>query len=404
MESKDTPKATPQNTPSNSPIFQAIINLFTENNWYFTQIEEQPALYITFPEKNGQYDCYAQAREEQQQFIFYSVCPTKVPKPKRRAVAEFLSRANYGTVVGNFELDFNDGEIRYKTHSDLKYNFLVSEAIKELVYTNVMMMDLYLPGITSVISGKVSPEEAICAIEPIEILPQPFGSLPSNNLTENQPLPTTNQKKKAKSKSSPPTKSQPPSPKIPTESDIFSRLTRSEISQFAEVKEFQRNKQKTLAQTKVEQLKTGLKNRLGEEGEELFEQTDKMFQSHQFDGKQIRFIGRYAELYGLIELQIEQFLTQRSEENNLTTIIEEWQKKKVGVKQRLQQIAEYQVYGQQEIDMLIEIEEIRGDLARAKNKYSNPQGTYSSFRSNEVHLIDPQYLSNWFVNFCYCTS
>ena len=110
-------------------------------------------------------------------------------------------------------------------------------------------------------------------------------------------------------------------------------------------------------------------------GEEIFEKTEKMFQTHQFDTKQIRFIGRYAELYGLIELQIEQFLTQKSKENNLTTIIEEWQKKKVGVKQRLQQIAEYQVYGQQEIDMLVEIEEIRGDLARAKNKYSNPQGT-----------------------------
>ncbi len=365
----------PQNIPSNSPIFQAIINLFTENNWYFNQIEEQPVLYLTFPGKNGQYDCYAQAREEQQQFIFYSVCPTKVPKPKRRAVGEFLSRANYGTVVGNFELDFNDGEIRYKTHSDLKYNFLVSEAIKELVYTNVMMMDLYLPGITSVISGKVSPEAAIIPIEATEILPQAFASPPLNNLTENQPPPITNQRKKVKSKSSPPTKSQPPSPKIPTESDIFSRLTRAEISQFAEIRELQRKKQKTLAQTKLEQLKTGLKNRLGEMGEEIFEKTDKMFETHQFDAEQIRFIGRYTELYGLIELQIEQFLTQKSKENNLTTIIEEWQKKKVGVKQRLQQIAEYQVYGRQEIDMLIEIEEIRGDLARAKNKYSNPQGT-----------------------------
>lgn len=375
MKSKDTPKSTPQNTTSNSPIFQAIINLFTENNWYFNQIEEQPVLYITFPGKNGQYDCYGQAREAEQQFIFYSVCPTKIPKPKRRAVAEFLSRANYGTVVGNFELDFNDGEIRYKTHSDLKYNFLVSEAIKELVYTNIMMMDRYLPGITSVISGKVSPEAAIRAIEPIEILPQPFASPPLNNLTENQPPAITNQKKKAKSKSSTPTKSQPPSPKIITESDIFSRLTRQEISQFAEIKELQRNKQKTLAQTKLEQLKTWLKNRLGEEGEEIFDQTDKIFQTHQFDAKQIRFIGRYAELYGLIELQIEQFLIQRSEENNVTTIVEALQKKKVGVKQRLQQIAEYQVYAQQEIDMLIEIEEIRGDLARAKNKYSNPKGT-----------------------------
>lgn len=368
MESKETANATPQNTTSNSPIFQTIINLFTENNWHFIQIEEQPALYLTFPEKNGQYDCYAQAKEEQKQFIFYSVCPTKVPKPKRRAVAEFLFRANYGIIVGNFELDFNDGEIRYKTHSDLKYNFLVSEAIKELVYTNVMMMDRYLPGITSVISGKVSPEEAIRAIEPIETLPQPFASPPSNNLTENQPPPTTNQKKKAKSKSSPPISPPPPSPKLPTESDIFCRLTRAEIFQFAEVKELQRNKQKNLFQTKLQQLKNGLKNRLGgEEGEAIFEQTDGIFQTHNFDAKQIRFIGRYIEIYDSIELQIEQLLTQNSEDNNLTVTIERWQKMKIDVKQRVQQISEYYILPQQEIDMLVEIEEIRRELTIAKN-------------------------------------
>lgn len=68
-------------------------------------------------------------------------------------------------IIGNFELNFDDGEIRYKTSIDVKNNFLNSETIKQLVYTNVRMMDQYLPGITSVISGKMSPEEAIHLIE-----------------------------------------------------------------------------------------------------------------------------------------------------------------------------------------------------------------------------------------------
>ena len=29
-------------------------------------------------------------------------------------MAEFLTRANYGIMIGNFEMDFNDGEVRYK--------------------------------------------------------------------------------------------------------------------------------------------------------------------------------------------------------------------------------------------------------------------------------------------------
>lgn len=31
-----------------------------------------------------------------------------------KRTAEFLTRANYGLVFGNFEMDMHDGEIRYK--------------------------------------------------------------------------------------------------------------------------------------------------------------------------------------------------------------------------------------------------------------------------------------------------
>ena len=42
---------------------------------------------------------------------------------------------------------------------------LSSALIKALVYTNVIMMDEYLPGILAVVSGELSPVEAIAKIE-----------------------------------------------------------------------------------------------------------------------------------------------------------------------------------------------------------------------------------------------
>ncbi|WP_228060621.1 MULTISPECIES: YbjN domain-containing protein [unclassified Coleofasciculus] len=105
---------------------------------------------------------YAQAIEAQQQFIFYSLYPIKIPKSKRRAVGEFLSRANYGMIIGNFELNFDDGEIRYKTSTNVKNHSLDADTIKQLVYTNVNMTDEYLPGIIAVTKGGVSPVNAIC--------------------------------------------------------------------------------------------------------------------------------------------------------------------------------------------------------------------------------------------------
>ena len=47
--------------------------------------------------------------------ICYHTAPIKVPVEQRAAVSEFITRANYGLNNGNFEMDFNDGELRYKT-------------------------------------------------------------------------------------------------------------------------------------------------------------------------------------------------------------------------------------------------------------------------------------------------
>lgn len=146
-------------------IFQTVINFFTRDDWSFIRIKGDSALRILYQGKNGQWNCYARAREEQQQMLFYSIAPFQVPENKRIAAAEFITRANYGIVIGNFELDFNDGEIRYKTSIDVEGNRLNFDLIKNLVYANVTIMDRYLPGIIAVIENDLSPETAIAQIE-----------------------------------------------------------------------------------------------------------------------------------------------------------------------------------------------------------------------------------------------
>ena len=146
-------------------FFEEIVNFFEEDGWPFVQIEGEPLLQMVFQGENGKWTCYAKARDDQKQFVFYSVCPVNAPDSKRLAVAEFLTRANSGMIIGNFEMDFEDGEIRYKTSIDVEDDSLSSGLIKRLVYANVMMMDAYLPGMMSVIYGDVTPVDAIAQIE-----------------------------------------------------------------------------------------------------------------------------------------------------------------------------------------------------------------------------------------------
>jgi len=142
-------------------ILETVLKFFSDDEWPFSRLGERPILRTGFAGDNGEWTCYAQVQEEQERFIFYSVCPVKAPEEKRPAMAEFLTRVNYGLVIGNFEMDFSDGEIRSKTSADFEGDRASVAVIKTLVYANVLTMDLYLPGIMSVLYGDVSPAQAI---------------------------------------------------------------------------------------------------------------------------------------------------------------------------------------------------------------------------------------------------
>ena len=68
-------------------------------------------------------------------------------------------------IVGNFEMDFSDGEVRFKTVIAVEDGLLTTEMIKRNVYVNLMMMDQYFPGLMSVMYAGVDPAEAVAKIE-----------------------------------------------------------------------------------------------------------------------------------------------------------------------------------------------------------------------------------------------
>ncbi|MEH2366554.1 YbjN domain-containing protein [Nostoc sp.] len=150
---------------SEQSLFYIIVNFFQQEDWQFQQISKEQTLRLAFQGKNGKWDCFAKEREKQQQFVFYSICPVNAPEEKRLVIAEFIARANSGMIIGNFELDFNDGEISYKTSIDVEGDRLSFALIKRVVYANVAMMDEYLPGIMSVIYSNVAPVDAIDQVE-----------------------------------------------------------------------------------------------------------------------------------------------------------------------------------------------------------------------------------------------
>lgn len=102
-------------------------------------------------------------------YTVYAVSPIGPDEDNKKMMnnmSEFICRANFGLRNGNFEMDFRDGEIRFKTFvncgNDIKP---ASEIIKESIYTPVAMFDKYGSGITDIIFQDVAAAKAVTKCE-----------------------------------------------------------------------------------------------------------------------------------------------------------------------------------------------------------------------------------------------
>jgi hypothetical protein len=130
-------------------------------------IEEGPDPSVVSLEAStraGSWTTYVWVREASSQVIVHGVVPWPVPDGRRRPVASYLTLANYGLLIGNFEMDLSDGEVRFKTSLDFEGCELEPRLVRNLLAVNLRAVERYLPGVVAVVNGG-DPEAAIAAVE-----------------------------------------------------------------------------------------------------------------------------------------------------------------------------------------------------------------------------------------------
>ena len=134
-------------------LFQAVVSFFEDNDWPMSQTELKDVIKVPFKGSNGEWDCYARIKEKEGQFAFYSQLPFHVPEAKKIPVALLLSKINFGLLIGNFEFDFEEGAVRYKTSISVGDQALSFPLIEQMVYINGVTSDRYLPQIQAVLEA-----------------------------------------------------------------------------------------------------------------------------------------------------------------------------------------------------------------------------------------------------------
>lgn len=144
-------------------LLEFVRDFFRAEAWSFSELTPDAALAAQYVGENGKWSCLAEVSEELQQCLFYSLSPVRVPDAKRQSVAEFITRANDGLNIGNFEMSFETGEVVFKTSIDVLDTALDQTLVRNLAFANVITMDRFLPGLLSVIFGNAAPRDAVAA-------------------------------------------------------------------------------------------------------------------------------------------------------------------------------------------------------------------------------------------------
>lgn len=150
-----------------------VLAWFDEDGWSLTPSDDGHSWVATVEGEHGRWMTLVQVYDDRGVFAVYSILPVSPPGPKIPTVVEYLTRANAGLVTGNFEVDVDSGEVRYKTAIDLSDvpeaaladGTVVRALVGDLAYTNAATTDRYLAGLLQVIAGSATPAEAITAIE-----------------------------------------------------------------------------------------------------------------------------------------------------------------------------------------------------------------------------------------------
>ena len=145
-----------------------VVGWFRDQSWPLAEVEPDELFETAFEGEHGVWPCRVHCYDTDRRLVFISAFPGVVPEAGRAAMGELCDRANFGLAVGNFELDHDGGEVRFRTSLDATEAWPAVELVRNVVVANVITFDQYLPAIEAVLQG-TDPADAVADVEEVEM-------------------------------------------------------------------------------------------------------------------------------------------------------------------------------------------------------------------------------------------
>lgn len=131
---------------SATPITEFIKDYFEQKQWHYSYFapqdsDSQQSHHLSLRMKNKDIDCgyLFRVQESGSLLAVYGILPFLIPESHQSAAMLLITQINYDMIIGNLEMDVNDGEVRYKNAIDVEALGLDEEILESLLQSVVAM-------------------------------------------------------------------------------------------------------------------------------------------------------------------------------------------------------------------------------------------------------------------------
>ena len=140
-----------QNELNDTPIINYLKQHFDEQQWHYNHYrpkssdsdnnDSQQSHYLSLRMRNKKLDCgyLFRVQEHNNLLAVYGILPFLIPESHQTAAMLLITQINYDMLIGNLEMDINDGEIRYKNAIDVEAVGMDENTIEHLLQSVIAM-------------------------------------------------------------------------------------------------------------------------------------------------------------------------------------------------------------------------------------------------------------------------
>lgn len=152
-------------TPEIPVIGATVLECLRAHDWSYTELEHSWIKFRLVGD-HAVYELFIQPNEKAETVLLRVIAPFRVNEELRGMVCELLNRINCRLRIGNFQLDYSDGEVTFRAAVDVEGGILVPKMIDSLIDAALYNFDWYYPGIMRVLYCLQSPEDAMRSLDP----------------------------------------------------------------------------------------------------------------------------------------------------------------------------------------------------------------------------------------------